>query len=443
MPLFIIRSVAGLATPSVKRTARMKRILLIAYHFPPLRGSSGIQRTLRFARYLPEFGWQAAVLTATANAYPEVARESLADIPVGVPVCRAPALDTARHLSIAGRYPGFLARPDRWKSWWLPAVPAGLALVRRFAPDALWSTYPIATAHAIGHTLHRLTGLPWIADFRDPMAQDDYPPDARTRAAYHALERRVVRRAARLVFTTPGAERIARARHPGLAANRVAVIENGYDEEAFAAVDGRVRAPLHDGAITLLHSGIVYQEERDPTALMHGLALLRERGGASAARLRIRFRAPVHEARLVELARAAGVAAAIEVLPPVGYRDALDEMLRADGLLVLQASNCNEQIPAKVYEYLRARRPIVALTDPAGDTARTLARSGVHLVARLDDPPAIAALLEQFLADPASLGTPADAAVARHSRRSRTAELATLLDGVLSEDAALARCRTE
>src|SRR4051812_32426823 len=128
----------------------MKRILLIAYHFPPLRGSSGIQRTLRFARYLPEFGWQPAVLTATPGAYPEVAPASIAEIPAGVPVHRALALDTARHLALAGRYPGFLARPDRWKSWWLSAVPAGLALVRRFAPDALWSTYPIATAHAIG-----------------------------------------------------------------------------------------------------------------------------------------------------------------------------------------------------------------------------------------------------------------------------------------------------
>lgn len=421
----------------------MKRILLIAYHFPPLVGSSGIQRTLRFARYLPEFGWEPAVLTATANAYPASDDASCAEIPRGVVVRRAWALDTARHLALAGRYPGWLARPDRWRSWWLAAVPAGLALVKRFAPDALWSTYPIATAHAIGHTLHRLTGLPWIADFRDPMAQDDYPPDPRMRADYHALERRVARRAARMVFTTPGAARIARARHPALADSRVAVIENGYDEEAFAAVESPAPAPLDPGVLTLLHSGIVYQEERDPTALMQALALLRARNPAAAARLRLRFRAPVHDARLLALARAAGVETAIEVLPAVGYRAALDEMLRADGLLVLQAANCNEQIPAKVYEYLRARRPIVALTDPAGDTARTLARAGQSAVAALDDATAIAALLERFVADPAALGVPTQEAVARHSRRSRTAEFAALLDGALADDATLARCRTE
>jgi glycosyltransferase involved in cell wall biosynthesis len=421
----------------------MKRILMIAYHFPPLRGSSGIQRTLRFARYLPEFGWEPAVLAAAPRAYPETSDEALRDFPASVTVRRAFALDTARHLALRGRYPGFLARPDRWKAWWLGAVPAGLAMIRQLAPHALWSTYPIATAHAIGHTLHKLSGLPWIADFRDPMAQDDYPPDVRTRASLHALESRVARRAARLVVTTPGAQRVYRARYPELAADRVALIENGYDEEVFAGLGAGTRAPLNPGCITLLHSGIVYQEERDPSVLMAALRKLVDARNPHVQQLRLRFRAPVHDARLMALAAHEGVAHLVEVQPAVDYRSALEEMLRADGLLVLQAASCNEQIPAKLYEYLRARRPIVALTDPAGDTARTLGRAGIGSVAPLDDPAAIANLLAAFLAAPHAFALPADAVIARHSRRARTAELAALLDGLLLEAASPARFRAE
>jgi len=409
---------------------RMKRVLMIAYHFPPLRGSSGIQRTLRFARYLPEFGWEPIVLTAHARAYGDVADDQLADVPPGIHVCRAFALDTARHLALGGRYPAFLARPDRWKSWWLGAVPAGLALIRRFLPDALWSTYPIATAHTIGHTLQRRSGLPWIADFRDPMAQEGYPADPRTWQAFKRVEEDVIARASRLVFTTPGAQRMYRDRYGETPADRFTLIENGYDEEVFAPLDGGDRAPIHPGRLTLLHSGIVYPEERDPTALIGALKQLREQSPAVADRLRVRFRAAVHDELLRELARQAGVDDLVETLPPIPYRGALEEMMRADALLILQAANCNEQIPAKLYEYLRTRRPILALTDPRGDTAATLRAAGSTAIVPLDEAAAIARLLAAFADDPAHFHAmlPNDEMIARNSRRSRTRELAAVLD---------------
>ena len=407
----------------------MKRILMIAYHFPPLRGSSGIQRTLRFARHLGEFGWQPIVLTADARAYADTSDDQLADVPRDVEVCRAFALDTARHLALANRYPAFLARPDRWKSWWLGAVPAGLRLAHRFAPDILWSTYPIATAHLIGATLQRITGLPWIAEFRDPMAQPGYPPDPRTWQSFKTIEERTAQRAARLVFTTPGAARTYRARYPDLGSERFAVIENGYDEESFSSGAG-TRVPLNPGLLTLLHSGIVYRDERDPSQLMRALGRLMRQRADGARRLRVRFRAAVNEAMLREMAAAEGVSGIVEVLPPLDYRSALDEMQRADALLVLQAANCNEQVPAKIYEYFRARRPILALTDPDGDTASVLRGAGVDAIAPLDDADAIASLVGEFVDDPASADAqvPDEAVVAVCSRRRRTAELAQILD---------------
>src|SRR5688572_7689589 len=101
----------------------MKRLLMIAFYFPPMVGSSGIQRTLRFARYLPQFGWEPLILTAHPRAYERISDDQL-EQQSGLVVRRAFAVDARRHLSIKGRYPGFLGRPDRWASWWLGAVPA-------------------------------------------------------------------------------------------------------------------------------------------------------------------------------------------------------------------------------------------------------------------------------------------------------------------------------
>src|SRR5688500_3483061 len=212
----------------------MKRLLMVAFHFPPLAGSSGIQRTLSFARHLPWYGWEPLILSAHPRAYERISGALLKDVHPATIVERAFALDSARHLSVLRRYPGFAARPDRWLTWWLGAVPKGLAMIRKYRPDAIWSTYPIATAHAIGHTLHRLSGLPWVADFRDPMAQDGYPADPKTWKSFEKIERRTVHNAVSCVFVTSGAARMYRERYAELPETRFTVIENGYEEEIFA-----------------------------------------------------------------------------------------------------------------------------------------------------------------------------------------------------------------
>lgn len=404
-------------------------VLMIAYHFPPLQGSSGIQRTLRFAQHLPRFGWQPLVLTADPRAYERTSADLNADVPASTVVRRAFALDTARHLSIAGRYFGAMARPDRWVSWRFDAVRVGLQMIREHKPRAIWSTYPIATAHLIGAALHRRTGLPWIADFRDPMAQEGYPSDALTHARYVEIEREALHNAQRSMFTTPSAAREYAQRYPA-AASRIAVLENGYDEESFAIAESNAgdRSPLNPDCFTLLHSGIVYPSERDPTQLMHALRQLRESGSLQPGQVKIRFRASAHDGMLRTLAEQQGVSDFIELMPPVGYREALVEMLRADALLVMQASNCNAQVPAKVYEYLRSGRPIVTLTDPAGDTAEVLRRSGVTTSARLDRSDEIAHLLRGLPHGSVEGLLPTPSAVKAASRAGRASALAAELD---------------
>lgn len=415
--------------------AIMKRVLMIAYHFPPLAGSSGIQRTLRFVQHLPKFGWEPLVLSADPRAYERTSTDLLADVPENTVVRRAFALDTARHLSISGRYVGAMARPDRWVSWKFGAVRDGMRMIREFKPQAIWSTYPIATAHLVGAELQRRSGLPWIADFRDPMAQDGYPEDPLTWQSYKNIEEKSVGAARFCTFTTPGAARMYRLRYPQ-SDQRIVVLENGYDEEAFvaAAKGGQTRKSLNPGAVTLLHSGIVYPAERDPTQFFAALGQLKANGELAPGSLVVRFRASVHDDLLRSLATRYGIAEFIDCQPPVPYREALAEMLDADGLLVMQAANCNEQIPAKIYEYLRAGRPILSLTDPLGDTATTLRQAGAGDIARLDSVEEICKVLPAFVAAirEGRAALPHRQAVADASREGRTEQLARLLDSMLS-----------
>jgi glycosyltransferase involved in cell wall biosynthesis len=411
----------------------MMRVLMIAYHFPPLAGSSGIQRTLCFVRDLPEFGWQPAVLSAHPRAYERTDASLDSQVPPNLEVRRAFALDTARHLAILGRYIASTARPDRWASWKFDGVRQGMRLIREFQPQVIWSTYPIATAHLIAAELHRRSGIPWVADFRDPMAQNGYPRDPRTWQHFDTIERQALHNAACSVFTAPGAAGIYRSRYPDVA-NRIVVLENGYDEDTFAEAErtAGTLTPLNPGAVTLLHSGIVYPSERDPTQLFVALRRLNEAGRIRIGELKLRFRAAVHDELLRDLAERNGVGPYIEILPAVSYRDALHEMLRADALLAMQGSGCNEQIPAKIYEYLRAGKPIICLSDPAGDTVGVLRQAGVCADARLDSAEDIAnrlpLLLDAVRAGKADL--PDRKTVHLASRRKRAEALARILDDV-------------
>lgn len=414
----------------------MKKILMIAYHFPPLAGSSGIQRTLRFVQHLPALGWQAVVLTACVSAYERTSDDLMDDLPEGTVLRRAFALDAARHLQLWGRHFAWMARPDRWISWKYFAVREGLKLIKQFKPALIWSTYPIATAHVIASALHRKTGIPWIADFRDPMAHEGFPADPLTWRRFAEIESDAMRSARFCVFTTQGAARMYQQRYPD-ASDKIVVLENGYDEASFSALQ---EVPGVNGAImggssarkplVLLHSGVVYASERDPTQLFVALGRLLKAGVLGPDELRIRFRAAVNEKLIQDLAEAHGAQDFIELCPPLPYGEALAEMMAVDALLVLQASNCNAQIPAKIYEYLRAGRPILALTDPAGDTAELFRRAGLKDLARLDSAEEIAAILPIFLHEcrHGNACLPHPQAVQKASRQARSKEFATLLN---------------
>jgi len=419
----------------------VKKVLMIAYHYPPCQGSSGLQRTLSFSKYLPGFDWIPVVLTASARAYGKISPDQLTDIPSIVKVKRAFALDAARHFSWKGRYLDWTALPDRWVTWLLGAVPAGLRLIGQHRPNLIWSTYPIATAHLIGAVLHILTKIPWIADFRDPMLEIDpvsrqrWPANPSLWKAREFVERLAVKRSARAVFVTPGARKIYVERYPQLPEDRCSIIPNGYDEASFAEAE-KITPPLATdrSRLVLLHSGTIYPSpDRDPRAFFAALVKLRSNGIVSADTLRVILRASDHDDYHRRLIQQHNLQDVIFLEPAIGYRDALAEMLHVDGLLLLQGHDSNPAIPAKLYEYFRARRPIFAMIDADGETAKVLQSAKIGRIVPLDLPEEIASGLQQFLHELTEnrANVLDEAQVRNYSRESQAEQLANLFDGLV------------
>jgi hypothetical protein len=414
----------------------MSTVLMIAFHYPPVQGSSGVQRTLRFSQHLSTYGWEPIVLTATPSAYETTAAAAGNEIPAGVTVERAFGLDTTRHLALFGRYPRRFALPDRWATWKPFAVAKALAVLKGRHVDLLWSTFPIATAHAIALEVATRSGLPWIAEFRDPLWQGEYPPDPQVNRSWLQLEHGIFERAQRVVVTTPSAVDLYAERYPAYRRERIALIENGYDEDAFArasavAQNSGVRSESRR-PVTLLHSGVVYPSERDPSNLFRALASLKRQGHVTTESFQLVLRASGHESLYRDELARLDINDIVRLEPGLDYLRALQEMLAADGLLILQAANCNAQVPAKLYEYLRASRPIVAFTDPAGDTARTLRATGAAIIAPLDSDVEIEKALMRFISqvkDQSWQRPPMDL-VLRYSRKEQTGQLAALLTDV-------------
>lgn len=411
----------------------MNRVLIVAYHFPPCIGSSGLLRSAKFATYLPEFGWDPVVLTLSPRAYESTDPRTAVRAAERVKIVRAFALDTKRHLGFRGLYLSLMALPDRWVSWVLGAIPSGLRAIRQYHVEVIFSTFPIATAILIGFILHRLTGKPWVVDLRDSMTEDDYPKDARTRNVRRWIEKKVIKHAYRIIFTAPSTLRMYLARYSELSKEKCLLIPNGFDEEDFARLKERLPAETSaDEPIRLLHTGLIYPEERDPRPFFGALARLKHEGKISKASLRISFRASGSEALFQQMIDTMDIADLVELRPHIPYHEALQECADADGLLLFQAASCDHQIPAKAYEYLRLRKPIFALTTHTGDTAALLREVGGATIVNLSEPDQIYTELPVFLdAIRAKCHPSPDAQrVEQYARRNQAGQLARCLDAL-------------
>lgn len=405
-----------------------KSVLYIAFHYPPIQMSSGVHRSMVFSRHLAQQQWDVTVLTVDPRAY--IAVNQLQQVPTVINVKRCFALDTARHLSIGGRYLSWLAQPDRWISWLPAAVWQGYQLLRKREQAVIVSTYPIATAHIIGYLLHKLTGCSWVADLRDPMLQKNYPADLPRRKIFGWIEQKIIRHASAAILTSPGAIELYRQNYPQVPAAFWHYIPNGYDEAVFADLPVWPAAAVDK--FTLLHSGTVYPTDRDPTALFDAIQQLKQTHPELANKLRVILRATGHDELYQAQLSERGIADIVELAPAVNYREAAAEMLAVDALLLMQADTCNYQTPAKAYEYIRAQRPVLVLAPERSDTWQLIQQTGAALRAELNNAGQIMQALRTLLQQPLQSQLTA-AQVASYSRSHGAVELESLLGRLLAE----------
>jgi len=333
-----------------------RRVLVLAYFFPPL-GGAGVQRTLKFVRYLDPLGWDATVVTTRSRDYPAHDQSLLQEVPASAHVVRTAAVPLGRWLGILF-HRLHLRRLRAWVTWpdgglgWAPfALLASLRAIRRDRPDVLYSTSAPYAGHLVALLLARITGLPWVADFRDEWAANVHLADQpRTLAALTVRAESAVTGRARRVVVAADYFRLA-----GLPTGdpRRTEIVNGVDEADLP--DPSPRRPAE--RFVLAHVGTIY-DTLDPTPALRALALLVERGAIERDRVEVRLVGSVWQPGF---APPSGIN--VELTGYVEHRRAVAEMWSATALLLYRPSSSLAP-SGKLFEYLASGRPVLCLAHP-------------------------------------------------------------------------------
>lgn len=374
----------------VSRRARVMKILIVSFAFPP-SNVIGAVRVGKLARHLDHRGHDVRVLTADVGddlTLPlEIARERVVyseyrervhwPDPL-VRLLRRGRIEQHRASakpfahSLRRHYFGLIHLPDPRIDWLRTAIPAGRELIRDWKPEIIFASAPPNTSLIVASRLARARRIPWVADFRDLWTDNTYYDHPGWRRPVDAiLERQVLRGVAGVVTVSPNWAEQLRRRH-GKAA---AVIYNGY-----AAEDFPPHPPQSDTSefLTIRYLGSIYLGIRDPSPLFAAVALLPER---SRNCIRIEFFSDEGEAVLAAAA-AHGVENAVAIMPRIPYRQALERQMESDILLLLQSSDKRDagNLPAKLFEYLYARRPILLIGYESGTAARLVIERKAGLV---------------------------------------------------------------
>lgn len=402
--------------------AENKKILIVAYHFPP-DAAVGALRPQKFVKYLPEFGWQPYVLTIREKYLGRSDQVRLEDVTgveihrtafwrtplqvyldvrdrfigkktatiAGISTIEASKVSVSSGETLRARFKRYLASfnwfPDDKLYWAIPAVFAGYRLIRREKIPAIYATCPPHTVALIGFLLSLLTGATLVIDFRDPWVLFRSGCHEATRCQLYdyleeRMERSVVRRAQAVVCTSERMTAAMREKYPAEPADKFVTILNGYD-----AGDMDSEAVVHrdDGTYLITYLGTFYLD-RNPESFLRALRRAINEGIMPAKGIEVRFIGAVNaacgkplEAMLMEY----DLAEIVTVVPPIPHREAIRQMHEAD-LLLLLAPNQEYQIPGKALEYIGTQRPILALTGE-GATADLIRTVNAGLVVGQDD----------------------------------------------------------
>jgi len=453
----------------------MHRVLILSYHFPPA-ASAGAFRTIRFVKYLPEFGWSPLVVAPlTHDLYPAQLDPSLeSSIPSDTVVVRTRVLRPSMAVDNAvravsrcfrgrssreatGVHDASAARtgcngqaakrswlrravlfalacafevPDIHVGWLLPAVRAGASLIRRYRPLAIYSSGPPHSAHLIAVALKYLSGLPLVIDLRDPWSRSDWQRShTGSWRVQRSLERLCIRWSDRVILNTPRLCDEFRQFYGAAFHAKFLAIPNGYDPDLLPLADtllARNARACTNGSIRVCHPGTIYGA-RNLQCVAAAIARLAEAG----------YRVTLEQVGVVEQSSALQqylrenqLEPCFQFRGPVSHAEALDRMAAADVLLVLQPGT-SIQVPGKLFEMLPFRKPVVALTRE-GATADIIERFKLGVVADPADTDAISsAILDAAYGRSGCSQSGWDRALRAFDGRRLTSELAQVLDGLI------------
>jgi glycosyltransferase involved in cell wall biosynthesis len=461
-------------------STEMRRVLFISYSFPPSM-EMGAYSCAQIARYLPLYGWEPVVLTVREKyiddphlghnyegrvndpdlvirtyklPHPlDIYRRFKSRSPAGKPPQDSDRKDVsppdgAKYKSALRKARDLLLSlscvPDKNNGWLIPAVAAGLRAIKQTRAGLICSSAPYFTSHLAGYWLALLTGLPWVAHFRDPWITGlhaDRRPDKICFKINRALERMTISRADAVVCVTEEHAALMRAAYDQIPASKFAVVMNGFDglewqeviESIPPAAPGVGYAANAPRKFRITYAGNLYIK-RDPAPLFRALRALIDCGeiGRDEASVELIGSCESSEGRgMADIISEAGIEGCVEMRGRLSHSETLRRLLQSDLLLLLSEIQLIE-IPGKTFEYLKTRRPILALTYE-GALASLLRRTGGAWVVSPDDQPGVNnALRECYRLWKRGLPgpTPDPLIVESFDRRRTTARIAELLDSL-------------
>ncbi len=364
----------------------MKRLLIVSYFFPPLAGS-GVFRPLRLSKYLGEFGWEITVLTVGKRARVLQDRQLLREIPACVRVERSASLEprvpllALRRLGLkrtVSRIAPWFNIPDDQRGWVPFATRRAASLLRRQPHHAVLSTAGPYSTHLIGLNLHERHRLPWVADFRDEWTTNPYLhyPSRWHRRLNERLEQQVLRGADRVTCVSqPWLDNLI-SLVPSEAQEKFRVHPNGYDGAHF------VEAGPPPDRFRVVYTGAFYGH-RSPEIFLGALRNAIEGGRISADHVEVLFVG--HTADAAGLDRTPGCR--LRVIEQQPFADAIGHLHDAAVLLlVIPPEGGAGNHTGKLFNYLAAGRPILALAPEPNVAADLIRRSRSGRVVPPDDP---------------------------------------------------------
>lgn len=423
-----------------------KKVLILTYYFPPL-GMGGVQRVTKFVKYLPLLGWQPYVLTVKEVEYIVKDPSLLEDISGRTEIFRTGSFDPLRVWVVLKNFlkkgkkkdkpiKAYTIRRSKFLSWlffpdnkvgWIPfALRKGLSVCGREKIDLIFSSSPPPSLHLIGYLLKLLTGIPWIADFRDPWIGyklKSFP------TPFHAflkkrLERLIVNKADRMITANPAITRELETRYPQ--EKKICLVSQGFDEEDF----GTYQTSTSD-IFTIGYMG-TFSLDCNPEPFLAALSELINQRRIPKEKVQfvhVGISMGIDLDRLMEKYKLKDIVQQKGYLP---HGKSLDEM-RKVSLLLLITSDSPQVFPAKTFEYLRLQKPILGIVPLKSEITKFLTEMKVRKAVSPEDTKGIEETLFSYYSDfekgKLTLNVNKDE-LRRFERKSLTFRLASLFDEV-------------